>query len=414
MAKIDALQFFYPSKYLSADGDAITEQTADAGGSTTTIVDSALTQADDYWNGAVCIFEPDTTTVALRGAVAHVMDFDAASDTLTLARTLPAAPAAGDTYRLILGGYWRSGTEIPGLTATGLSAVTGVVINYASYYNGEGNGTLAYDQAADTLTWTAPGGSAGSPVDVSGGGAVVLYSNDESKFIRVTVTHGSLPGSNQSDTIALDRPIGVLIPWQESEETLAGKTRYYAVCFKNTDGADSIYEMKLYLAKEIASAAATTLTAGLIDGGSGTDVLEAADLTNWPTSGWVYNSDKDDVRYFYNRSGNSATVADPGAGKRGYTSAAWDSADNIELLSDVDIGLGVVDGSLNFENPANETTAPSGVTFSAPMAAVDGLAIAELAAGDFGVVWFREVIDANARAKSSVLSKLLIACEVTG
>ena len=84
----DKLRAYYPSKYLSADGGTLTQRIADAGCTARTIVDAGLTEADDYWNGAVGWFDGSTTTAALRAQFFHVKDFDAATDTLTLARDL--------------------------------------------------------------------------------------------------------------------------------------------------------------------------------------------------------------------------------------------------------------------------------------------------------------------------------------
>ena len=70
-------------------------------GTCETIVDVALTQADDYWNDAIGWFEGDTPTIALRRRSFHVHSFDAGKDTLTLLCKLPAVPQAGDTYRLV-------------------------------------------------------------------------------------------------------------------------------------------------------------------------------------------------------------------------------------------------------------------------------------------------------------------------
>lgn len=72
--------------------------TVDAGGTTTTLVDAALTQANDYWNGSRVVAR--TGTAGNLGAVREVTDFASATDTLTLPLALPAAPVAGDTYRL--------------------------------------------------------------------------------------------------------------------------------------------------------------------------------------------------------------------------------------------------------------------------------------------------------------------------
>ena len=156
----DKLRIYFPSKYLSVDDDPLTEYVADAGGSVRTIVDAALVQAADYWNGAVGFFEGDTTTAALQGEFFHVRDFDAATDTLTLSRDLPGVPVAGDTYRLVLGGNWRSSHETFGMTVSGDlpellpvagTNITGLTVKKASGLLGAGTLSLFYDQSEDLL-----------------------------------------------------------------------------------------------------------------------------------------------------------------------------------------------------------------------------------------------------------------------
>jgi len=73
-----------------------TSGTADAGGSTTTMVDAARTEANDTWNGYTITF----TSGTLIGQSFVVTDFVAATDTITFA---PAASVAPDTmtYELI-------------------------------------------------------------------------------------------------------------------------------------------------------------------------------------------------------------------------------------------------------------------------------------------------------------------------
>lgn len=408
------LRAYYASKYLASDGGTLTEQTADAGGSATTIVDAALTQADDYWNGAVGFFEADTTTAALRGQYFHVKDFDAASDTLTLWRALPAAVAAGDTYRLVLGGNYRSSYEIPGLTAAALSNVTGVTIGQVAFENEAGTGSLVFTASGQTLTWTAPGDSGGAAVAVGAGGDFTLFSGDISKWIDVTVSAGSLPAGDETDSVLLTLPNGRLIPDCEGDETSAGKTRYYAVAFKNEHATDTLYSALAYLQKEVSTAADTTTAGTLVDGGNGDAVLECTSLTNWPSNGWVYNVTKDDFRYYYNKGGNSMWCQDPGTTIRGKTTDAWEAGDTIRLAPDVDIGLGSVGAGNQFEDPANETTAPTAVTFSCPITALSGVSLGDLDSGDVAVVWLREVIPAGARAKASALSQLKVQIDVTG
>ena len=76
--------------------------TADSG-TTTTLVDASLSEADDRWNGALLVF----TTGTNNGYTAIVTDFDAATDTITFT---PAAPNAVTTedYILIPGLGWAT------------------------------------------------------------------------------------------------------------------------------------------------------------------------------------------------------------------------------------------------------------------------------------------------------------------
>jgi len=71
--------------------------TADAGGSTTTIVDAALTEVNLIWRGCMVLI----TSGASANQRAIVSDFDAASDTLTFAPVLENAIGAGITYELL-------------------------------------------------------------------------------------------------------------------------------------------------------------------------------------------------------------------------------------------------------------------------------------------------------------------------
>ncbi|MFC1860572.1 TasA family protein [Chloroflexota bacterium] len=66
------------------------------GGSISTVVDTALTEADDYWNG----YQIEMTSGAANGDVRTVTDFVAASDTITVDSNFTGAVVATDTYFL--------------------------------------------------------------------------------------------------------------------------------------------------------------------------------------------------------------------------------------------------------------------------------------------------------------------------
>ena len=66
----------------------------------------------------------------------------------------------------------------------------------------------------------------------------------------------------------------------------------------------------------------------------------------------------------------------------------------------VDIGLGTSAVSGTEQTVANENTAPSGVTFSAPTNLAGGLVIGDLAPGATKAVWIRRTITAGAVASN--------------
>ncbi len=73
----------------------VSASTTTSPGTTTTLIDTALTEIDDYWNGFKITVNDGTNS----GLVGVVTDFDAASDTLTVT-TFPSAIASGVSYDL--------------------------------------------------------------------------------------------------------------------------------------------------------------------------------------------------------------------------------------------------------------------------------------------------------------------------
>lgn len=64
-------------------------------------------------------------------------------------------------------------------------------------------GTLAYNAAAETITWTAPGDSAGAPVNVSGGGWFKVNSATAGMAIYLTIYGPNRPVANTTDSLSL-------------------------------------------------------------------------------------------------------------------------------------------------------------------------------------------------------------------
>lgn len=80
------------------------------------------------------------------------------------------------------------------------------------------------------------------------------------------------------------------------------------------------------------------------------------------------------------------------------SSAAYISSNTPSADTTVDIGLGTsaIDGTE--QTVANESTAPAGVTFSAPATLGAGLSIGDLTAGQHKAIWVRRTVNAAANA----------------
>jgi hypothetical protein len=98
------------------------------------------------------------------------------------------------------------GSKTTGQNATppASPAITGVEILYAEDGATAGDGSLAYTNSSTTLTWTAPSDTAGTAVDVSGGGDFTLESGSDGSFLKVRVNASSLPGQDETDTITVE------------------------------------------------------------------------------------------------------------------------------------------------------------------------------------------------------------------
>jgi len=92
-------------------------------GTTTTLVDVALTEADDHWNGSLLVFVSGGNA----GFTATVTDFDAASDTVTFTPAVPTGVTT-EAYILVPGLGWGDfgikGAPMPELPAATLPAIT--------------------------------------------------------------------------------------------------------------------------------------------------------------------------------------------------------------------------------------------------------------------------------------------------
>ena len=145
-----------------------------------------------------------------------------------------------------LGGA-KSSTKVLSQSATAPANITGVAINDA-VLNPAGDGTLAYDSAAQTLTWTPNGGSAGSPVSVASDGDYAIPAAGAG-YLDVTVTAANLPSANASDTITVAQLRNQIFDDILKDEAVYGDTEYRCLYFIN-DFSDQVLDARVWVEQQ--------------------------------------------------------------------------------------------------------------------------------------------------------------------
>lgn len=79
----------------------------------------------------------------------------------------------------------------------------------------------------------------------------------------------------------------------------------------------------------------------------------------------------------------------------------WISADTTSTDDEIDIGLGSSAVNGTEQTVANESTAPTAVTFSHPTTFAGGLATNDLPAGQHKAIWIRRTVNTNAAAANA-------------
>lgn len=79
----------------------------------------------------------------------------------------------------------------------------------------------------------------------------------------------------------------------------------------------------------------------------------------------------------------------------------WIDTNTPSTFTTIDIGLGAAAVNATETAVANESTAPAGVTFSAPSTKAAGLSIGNIPAGQHKAIWLRRTVTAGAPAVNS-------------
>jgi len=382
----------------------------------------------------------------------------AAGDQITI-RASGSRPSTTPIFGMSVGGV------LPELSPVAVSAITSLSILQASPALGAGTLTVAYTASTKKLKIKMGSGSYGPELDLQAATSpAYVFDAGGQGFVKVSWTTASLPTADASSPLTLAYIPGLILPDQEGYEThpsTGGKVRYYAVQAKNGDTQNTMLSQSVFLRRSsdavttIATGQSLTLAAGSID---------LADASTFPVAGfWIKNITRSDCRYVTTRSGNTLTcrvcdwvtltgdgttaaeigdtitqetsgatgvvvASQPGTailkrvngtftaghaagdvgtvsavvrGFRGYTAAAWQAGDQIELLPSLDIGLDT--GAI--ETVYTETTIPAGITFGTPKQA-SPLSIGDMASSATAVLQLCEWILDGATPIDSLLDEV--------
>ena len=165
-------------------------------------------------------------------------------------KTYLSGGASNTDPDLSLGGIQSSsetGIQIPSWDA---SSMAGVTLDASGGNQTSVVGTLDFDFAATTLTYSPPGFTSGSQnvVDVSADGTYVLYGEDASDVegvgaIEVTIVASSLPGSNDSKDVSHADTANNLYDDVSEAESQSGNIDYRCIYIDNVDAITNTLEL---------------------------------------------------------------------------------------------------------------------------------------------------------------------------
>lgn len=143
-----------------------------------------------------------------------------------------------------LGGVMSS-ERVLSQSSSALANITGVVIDYACG-NALGNGALAFTFSTKLLKWTPNGGTIGAGVDITASGRYVITDSTGNQQLMITVTAGSLPGSDQSDTVAIANIANETFDNITKQESLDGDNEYRCCYLKNTHATETAVNVTIW------------------------------------------------------------------------------------------------------------------------------------------------------------------------
>lgn len=275
--------------------------------------------------------------------------------------------------------------------------IPSIAINYVSGANGRGTGVLIAP-TANTLQYKAPGSSTyGTAVTIANGETkTIIDGTTASAYIRVTRT--SSVAMSGTCTLYFRKIYNNVLGHDDlvNAESTGGHTSYRAgfLCNKNTSDCTSVTVWVKTLGTQRVS------DGGQL-GGSGSGTLTTTgSFADWPLCGYCHiktsgGSTREIVEYT-GRTSTTLTVAAAGRGLLGTSAAAGASTDTLDCVPGIRIGIETPDANGAIQTIANDTTAPSGISWSYGCTEATGVSVGTIAASSAHGLWIERVRPAGA------------------
>jgi hypothetical protein len=315
------------------------------------------------------------------------------ADALVL--TMTGSESASGLYGAAscLGGV-KLAEEVAALTPRVSLALPQVIVQQCAGYNGPGAGYIRATSGTQ-LAYTAPGGTEGPAVTVADGATAVLVDGGSaSKYVRVTRNGAAaFDGRGYGGRMTLDlvKPATGALAMRNvtSAERAAGLNLYRALALWNASDS-TITNLKVWrpsFANEQIS-----YESQLPASGAGTIAIIYGYFVTWPASGFcaIHTSlgALREVVYYTSRTDTSLTVPAAGRALLGTSAAAGTSTDLLYPIHGIRCAVETPGSDGTIQVIANETTAPTGVTWGGGVSASNPCGtIASLAPGAWLGMW---------------------------
>jgi len=275
-------------------------------------------------------------------------------------------------------------------------ALVSVAVLQIAGNNSTGNGYISAT-TVDTLTYTAPGDTAGAAVTIAAGETKILQSATTTEWIRV---YRDRDGLDLDGDLTLDiiNTYNSLHSFRDitTAEQISGATVYRAGFIANYSG-ETVSNLKAYL--NTLGTQATSDGGQLGASGSGT-ITTTGTLADWPDAGWCRIVDSGgtlrEIVYYTSRTTTVLTVPSAGRGLLDTSAAAGAASDTLDAVPGMALGYEVPDSDGAIQTIASDTTAPSAITWSTEIGATNAISLSNLYRNTAQGLWLRLEIPAGA------------------